>query len=268
MVRRIEPCARNCGISGFPCSEKNRKIGMLILFVEIFSLAIYLGFRASVYYYYYYYFAWNVVYFVLTLAILFAPCYIAFFQKQSGRKKTLLGFSCILLVVGMKSFVFDTRYYYAVTGSCLVQDVRYFKGEGYYKVIGNHKLLRKNPDSLTAEDYEAILYLLNETDWLEENYGIADETIVDCEHIKHNSKYVCSSIGLYSINKCDIYRLRIPLDKAKYAKAYIPKGTFTMYNESDIEKYYDKPPERIGNCFYKGLFLPPLTEEKFLEWTK
>ena len=100
---------------------------MLILFVEIFSLAIYLGFRASVYYYYY--FAWNVVYFVLTLAILFEPCYIAFFQKQSGRKKTLLGFSCILLAVGMKSFVFDTRYYYAATGSCLVQDVRYFKNE-------------------------------------------------------------------------------------------------------------------------------------------
>ncbi|MBD5436063.1 MAG: hypothetical protein HDR36_06090 [Treponema sp.] len=127
----------------FLVRKKNRKIGMLILFVEMFSLAIYLGFRASAYYYY---FAWNVVYFVLTLAILFAPCYIAFFQKQSGRKKTLLGFSCILLVVGMKSFVLDTRYYYAATGSCLVQDVRYFKIEGYYKVIGNHKLLRKNPD--------------------------------------------------------------------------------------------------------------------------
>ena len=126
----------------------------------------------------------------------------------------------------------------------------------------------KNPDKLTEEDYEAILYLLNETDWLEKNYGIADETLVDCEYIKHSSKYVCSSIGLYSINKCDIYRLRIPLDKAKYAKMYIPKGTFTIYNESDIEKYYDKPPECIGNCFYKGLFLPPLTEEKFLEWTK
>ena len=121
---------------------------------------------------------------------------------------------------------------------------------------------------MTEEDYEAILYLLNETDWLEKNYGIADETLVDCEYIKHSSKYVCSSIGLYSINKCDIYRLRIPLDKAKYAKMYIPKGTFTIYNESDIEKYYDKPPECIGNCFYKGLFLPPLTEEKFLEWTK
>ena len=253
----------------FLVQKKNRKIGILILFVEIFSLATYLGFRASAYYYYYYYyFAWNVVYFVLTLAILFAPCYIAFFQKQSGRKKTLLGFSCILLAVGMKSFVFDTRYYYAATGSCLVQDVRYFKSEGYYKVIGNHKLLRKNPDKLTEEDYEAILYLLNETDWLEENYGIADETLVDCDYIKHNSKYVCSAIGLYNINKCDIYRLRIPLDKAKYARLYIPKGTFTIYNESDIEKYYDKPPERIGNCFYKGLFLPPLTEERFLEWTK
>ena len=111
----------------FLVRKKNRKIGMLILFVEIFSLAIYLGFRASAYYYYC--FAWNVVYFVLMLAILFAPCYIAFFQKQSSRKKTLLGFSCILLVVGMKSFVFDTRYYYAATGSCLVQDVRYFKNE-------------------------------------------------------------------------------------------------------------------------------------------
>ena len=215
----------------FLVRKVSRKIGMLILFVEIFSLAIYLGFRASAYYYY---FAWNVVYFVLTLAILFAPCYIAFFQKQSGRKKTLLGFSCILLVVGMKSFVLDTRYYYAATGSCLVQDVRYFKSEGYYKVIGNHKLLRKNLDSLTEEDCEAILYLLNETDWLEENYGIENETLVDRDYIKHNSKYVCSAIGLYSINKCDIYRLRIPLDKAKYAKMYIPKGTFTIYNESDI----------------------------------
>ncbi|MDE6718888.1 MAG: hypothetical protein K2J68_03425, partial [Treponemataceae bacterium] len=105
----------------FLVRKASRKIGLLVLLVEMLSLATYLGFRASAYYYYY--FAWNVVYFVLTLAILFAPCYIAFFQKQSGRKKTLLGFSCILLAVGMKSFVFDTRYYYAATGSCLVQDV-------------------------------------------------------------------------------------------------------------------------------------------------
>ena len=46
----------------FLVRKASRKIGMLILFVEIFSLAIYLGFRASAYYYYY--FAWNVVYFV------------------------------------------------------------------------------------------------------------------------------------------------------------------------------------------------------------
>ena len=110
----------------FLVQKKNRKIGMLILFVEIFSLAIYLGFRASAYYYYH--FAWNVVYFVLTLAILFAPCYIAFFQKQSGRKTKLI-FVVITFIVGLKSFVFDTRYYYAATGSCLVQDVRYFKNE-------------------------------------------------------------------------------------------------------------------------------------------
>ena len=38
----------------FLVRKNNRKIGMLVLFVEIFSLAIYLGFRASAYYYYYF----------------------------------------------------------------------------------------------------------------------------------------------------------------------------------------------------------------------
>lgn len=254
----------------FLVRKKNRKIGLLVLLVEISSLATYLGFREAAYYYYY--FGWNVVYFILTSAILFAPFYALCFQRQSGKKKKW-GFLVIAFVVGMKSFVFDTRYYYAATGSCLIQDVRYFKDEGYYKVIGNHKLLRKNPERLTAEDCEVILYLLNKTDWLEENYGIANEISVDCEYIKHNCKYVCSSIGFYNISKCDIYRLRIPLGKAKYAKLYIPKGSFSIDDESDIEKYYDKQyyreqMEHIANCFHKGMLLPPFTEKQFAELWK
>ncbi len=248
--------------------KRNRKIGLLVLFVETFSLATYLGFMKSAYHYYH--FAWNVVYFILTLAIFFAPCYIVFFQRQS-RKKTKLLFLVVVLIVGLKSFVFDTKYYYAATGSCLVQDVRYFKNEGYYKAIGNHKLLRKNPNKLTAENYESIFYLLNETDWLEENFpndDIANGILIDLEYIKHNCKYVCSFIWVYNIIKCDIYRLLIPLNKSKYAQLYIPNGSFSIDDESDIEKYYDQTPKRVNNCFYEGLLLPPLTESEFKDWTE
>lgn len=251
----------------FLIRKKNRKFGMLVLFVELSSLAIYSGFIKSAYHYYHA--AWNIVYFILTSAVLFAPCYIFCFQRQSEKKKKL-GFLVIAFIVGLKSVAFDTRYYYAATGSCLVQDVRHFKDEGYYKVIGNHKLLRKNPDALTAEDYEAVLYLLNKTDWLKEQFPekSAGRPPIDSCYLKNNSTYICSSIGLYAINRCDIYRLRIPLDKGELARLYIPKGTFTIYDEDDIEKYYGKQPTRIHDCGYEGVLLPPLTEKLFKEWTR
>jgi|GEM_PF-4126546 len=248
--------------------KKYKKVGILVSIVAISSLILYLKFTYLSYHYYH--IIWNIIYFILTLTILFIPCYSLYFQKKSLKKK-IGGFLLFFLIVGLKSFILDTKYYYTTTSSILIQDIRNLKYEGYYKVIGNHKLLRKNPSQLTAEDYEAILYLLNKTDWLEENFSdnfVRKEVLIDSEYIKHNSKYICSSIGLYNISKCDIYSLRIPLNKTKYTKLYIPKGSFIIHDETDIDRYYNKQPPRINNCYYKGTVLPPLTEDEFSDWTK
>lgn len=245
-----------------------RKIGAFILLADSFYLIIYLILLYSSYNYYH--ITWNIIYFIMTLTIVLFPCYILFFNKFL-RKIKIFALLLIIVSVGLKAFIFDTKYYYEATGTLLMQDVRYFKKEGYYKVIGNHKLLRKNPETLTTDDYDLILYFLNSTDWLEENFPdkiIGNEFLADYEYLKKNCKYICSSIGLYNIIKCDIYCLSLKIDKSNILKLYFPKGTFSIYSEADIGKYYGKRLKRINNCYYEGILLPSLTEKQFLEWTR
>lgn len=251
----------------FLIQSDKRKIGTFILLADFSYLIIYLIF---IYFSYnYYHKIWNIIYFIMTLTIILVPRYILFFNKFSRVTKIFI-LLLIISSVGLKGFIFDTKYYYEATGTHLIQDVRCFKNEGYYKVIGNHKLLRKNPEKLTADDYDSILYFLTNTNWLEENFPdkINEKGfLIDYEYLKKNCKYICSSIGLYNIIKCDIYCLQLRIDKRNSFKLYFPKGNFSMYAESDIEKYYRKQLERINNCYYKGILLPPLTEKQFLEWT-
>lgn len=192
------------------------------------------------------------------------------FQKYPCSKK-IIEFFIILNLILFKSFIFDTKYYYATTGSSLIQDVRHFKNEGYYKAIGTHKLLRKNPEKFSEEDYERILFFLNNTDWLENNLPNSfntDKCLIDVNMIKNNNKYVCSAIGLYNIIKCDIYLFKIPLNENQFINLYIPKGTFYLYEDSDREKDYNQQLKMINNCYFEGILLPPLTEERFYEWCK
>ena len=94
------------------------------------------------------------------------------------------------------------------------------------------------------------------------------EILPDDEYIKNNIRYVCSTIGLYNIIEADIYCLKIAPNKSDFIKLYIPKGRFTLYDESDMEKYYDKQLNLIKNCYFEGVLLPPLTEDCFLELTR
>lgn len=124
---------------------------------------------------------------------------------------------------------------------------------------------------MTKDDADRIVYLLNKTDWLEENYPdlfMKSEILPDDEYIKNNIRYVCSTIGLYNIIEADIYCLKIAPNKSDFIKLYIPKGRFTLYDESDMEKYYNKQLNLIKNCYFEGVLLPPLTEKQFLELIK
>ena len=239
--------------------EKKKRYSIGILIIDLFFIfAFYL---LNINLYYYYHKIWNILFFILNLTII-STLFFALFSKYPKHKK-ITGFFIIILLVFFKSFIFDTKYYFATTS--------YFKKEGYYKVIGNHKLLRKNPDSLTKDDAEAIVYFLNKTDWLEGNYPnlfMKNEFLPDDEYIKNNIKYVCSTIGLYNIIEADIYCLKITLNKSNFIKLYIPKGRFTLYDESDMEKYYDKQLNLIKNCYFEGVLLPPLKKDDFLELTR
>ena len=247
--------------------EKKKRYSIGILIIDFFFIFIFYLLNINLYYYYHK--IWNILFFILNLTII-STLFFALFSKYSKHKK-ITGFFIIILLVFFKSFIFDTKYYFATTSSALIQDIRYFKKEGYYKVIGNHKLLRKNPDCLTKDDADRIVYLLNETAWLEGNYPglfMKSEALLDDEYIKNNIRYVCSTIGLYNIIEADIYCLKITLNKSNFIKLYIPKGRFTLYNESDMEKYYDKQLNLIKNCYFEGVLLPPLTEDCFLELTR
>ena len=247
--------------------EKKKRYSIGILIIDFFFIFIFYLLNVNLYFYYHK--IWNILFFILNLTII-STLFFPLFSKYSKRKK-ITGFFIIVLLVFFKSFIFDTKYYFATTSSTLIQDIRYFKKEGYCKVIGNHKLLRKNPDCLTKDDADRIVYLLNKTDWLEENYPdlfMKSEILPDDEYIKNNIRYVCSTIGLYNIIEADIYCLKIAPNKSDFIKLYIPKGRFTLYDESDMEKYYDKQLNLIKNCYFEGVLLPPLTEDCFLELTR
>lgn len=247
--------------------EKKKRYSIGILIIDF--LFIFVFYLLNINLYYYYHKIWNTLFFILNLTII-STLFFALFSKYSKHKK-IIGFFIIILLVFFKSFIFDTKYYFATTSSALIQDIRYFKKEGYYKVIGNHKLLRKNPDCLTKDDVNAIVYFLNKTDWLEENYSnlfMKNDVLLDDEYIKNNIRYVCSTIGLYNIIEADIYCLKIALNKSNFIKFYIPKGRFTLYDESDMIKYYDKQLNLIKNCYFEGVLLPPLKKDDFLKLTR
>ena len=65
--------------------KKYKKIGILVSIVAISSLILYLKFTYLSYHYYHN--IWNIIYFILTLTILFIPCYSLYFQKKSLKKK-------------------------------------------------------------------------------------------------------------------------------------------------------------------------------------
>lgn len=247
---------------------KKERIRSFVSFISVFvSFFIYLILYKSLYYYYH--ISWNIVFFILSLINIFNPWFY-FFQKYPNKKK-LIEIICIFLLVLFKSFIFDTKYYYASTGSSLIQDVRYFRQEGYYRVIGKHQLLRKNPEIFTEEDYEHILFFFNNTDWLEKNFPNSfdkNKNIIDNNIIRNNNKYVCSAIGLYNIIKCDIYLFKIPINNKQFLNLYIPKGTFSLYEDSDRDKDFNKQLKMINNFYFEGILLPPLTEERFNEWCK
>ena len=247
---------------------KKERIRGIVSFISVFvSFFIYLILYKNLYYYYH--ISWNIVFFTLSLINIFNP-FFYFFQNYPNKKK-LIEFICIFILVLFKSFIFDTKYYYATTSSSLIQDVRYLRQEGYYKVIGTHKLLRKNPERFTDEDYEHILYFFNNTDWLEKSFPNSfdkKKNLIDNNIIKNNNKYVCSAIGLYNIIKCDIYLVKIPINKKQSINLYIPKGTFYLYEDSDKEKDYNQQLKIVNNYYYEGILLPPLTEERFKEWCK
>lgn len=193
-----------------------------------------------------------------------------FLAKQifQNTKRVLRCFVALLAFIFVK-VVFFTYFYefdgYKYDG----EDIRdYYSEYGKYKVLNRRKLKTKNPEKLNDEDFIAIASLINNSDWLKDNYPecVADfPDDVDLPYIKKNIKYSFSVINFYGYLKADFYKISIPLKNTREKiNIYFPKGIFDFYDE-EVElykKYYSVPPEETNPFRHEGLWIP-YNQEKY-----
>lgn len=142
------------------------------------------------------------------------------------------------------------------------EDIRDYSNSKQYKVLNPHKLLNRNPEKLSEEDYKLICSLINDSDWIKDNFPEFDDIFfneIDILNISNDIKYSFSVINLYGFKNADFYEISVPL-KTQQTKitVYFPKGTFYL-SKNDLEiykKYYTVLPDEKDYCVYEGLGLP------------
>ncbi|AEB15460.1 hypothetical protein [Treponema succinifaciens] len=204
---------------------------------------------------------WKFYLCILIFPISFSEFSLANQLVLNKRKVLLFCFIILQSFIFVKSLFF-TQFYEFEGNKEYGEDIRNFSENGQYKVLNQHKLLNKNPEKLTDEDYNAISSLINSSDWLKDNYpkySNISANSLDVECIKKNIKYSFSVIHFNEFFKADFYKLSIPLEKRwKKISVYIPKGEFYLSAEDFLtyEKYYNIIPKETSYTCYKGLGLP------------
>lgn len=192
-----------------------------------------------------------------------------FLAKQIFPKKYVLRCFVVLLAFIFVKNVFFTRFYEFDGNKYDGDDIRNYSKHGQYKVLNQRKLKNKKPLKLNDEDFDAIASLINNSDWLKDNYPecVADfPDDVDLPYIKKNIKYSFSVIRFYEFFEADFYKISIPLKNTrKKINAYFPKGSFELYGKTleAYKKYYSALPKETEPFCYEGVGLP-FNQEKYV----
>lgn len=185
------------------------------------------------------------------------------------RRRFLLGCYLFLQICVFIKILLFTPFYkiagYGVNG----EDIRNYSKK-QYKVLNPHKLLNKNPEKLSEEDYKAIYSLINDSDWIKDNYSEVNLEYlkeIDILKIKNDIKYSFSTIHFNGLEKVDFYKISISL-QSDIITIYFPKGTFYL-SKDDLElykKYYNVlPNETDYYLIYEGVGLP-YNQEKYASY--
>lgn len=180
-------------------------------------------------------------------------------QIINRRKFFLLSFVIFQACVFVKTLLFTPFYLFDGYG-IEMEDIRNYS-EKQYKVLNPHKLLNRNPGKLSEKDYKSMYLLINNSDWIEDNYPEFELQYlneIDILKIRNDIKFSFSSIHCNGFEKVDFYEISIPLQRKKIT-IYFPKGTFYL-SKDDLEKYkkyYNVlPSETNYYLVYEGLGLP------------
>lgn len=231
------------------------------IFLSLFQLALLLFWYVMIgRHYSLYKIGWKLYVCLLISPVAFSHFFLAkqIFQKT---KRVRYCFVVLLSFIFVK-VVFFTQFYEFDGWEVYDEDIRDYPNHGQYKVLNEHKLKNKKPEKLNDEDFSAIASLINNSDWLNDNYpecigNFPDD--VDISYIKKNCKYSFSIIHFNGFDEADFYKVSIPLTKSrKKVNAYFPKGSFFL-SEKGLEtykKYYGVLPKGTSLYSYEGLGLP------------
>lgn len=245
---------------------KKKKIFFLLLVLQLLPFVFFI-ISAHVYRYSIYKIGWKINQWFMLLPISISTL---IFANQIFQKKRVLKISFVFLQLFIltKSLLFTQFYEFNINKDVAdnIKDFPEYKNQ--YKVTGAYTLKNKTPAEFTEKDFSDIKFLLNETDWLKENYPenyFEVSQTIDDNFLRKNLQYEFSVIQFYNLKKADVYKLSLPLhNKNEKIQLYIPKGEFSLYSEVIIEyeKYYKNLPEKTEYSLYmyEGLYLP-ITQE-------
>ncbi|MBD5427528.1 MAG: hypothetical protein HDR38_08295 [Treponema sp.] len=230
------------------------------IFLSLFQLALLLFWYVMIgRHYSLYKIGWKLYVSLLISPIAFSHFFLA--RQIFPKKRALYCFIVLLSFIFVKN-VFFTQFYEFEGRKEYGEDIRDYPNHRQYKVLNERKLKNKKPVKLVDEDFSAIASLINNSDWLKDNYPecVGDfPDYVDISYIKKNIKYSFSVIHFYEFDAADFYKISIPLKKSrKKVNVYFPKGKFGLFKEGleAYKKYYGVSPKEISTYYYEGLGIP------------
>ena len=230
------------------------------IFLSLFQLALLLFWYVMIdRHYSLYKIGWKLYVCLLISPIAFSHFLLA--KQIFPKKRALCCFLVLLSFIFVKN-VFFTRFYEFEGNKEDDDDIRNYPNHGQYKVLNRRKLKNSKPEKLVDEDFSAIASLINNSDWIKDNYPECSDDFsndVDISYIKKNIKYSFSVIHFYEFDAADFYKISIPLKKSrKKMNAYFPKGGFILHGKTleAYKKYYGASPKESDFFYYEGLGLP------------
>lgn len=208
-----------------------------------------------------YHFMWKINFFCFVVPIVL----LVFYKLRSQGNRRALSIACagIMSIILVKTVFFMNHYIFGskdLSTTIEFRDIRDYREEGYWKVVGAYKVLKKEPEKLEEVDLASMEWLLTKTDWLPRHYPEESSKIgvrLDKHFIQKNARYEFSLVDFYVFKRADIYILRIPLIQGNtMINVYIPKGTFYYLSDYPMNIYFDRQPEPVEGGLFYGLYTP------------